>query len=57
MDWLLYHAIPREDPRLGNDVNRRPALLERLTWQDGWPVVNGGNGPSSEPQPVPVINP
>ena len=55
-DWLFYHAIPRDDPRLSNGVNRRPALLERLTWQGGWPVVNGGKGPSSSPQPVPTVS-
>lgn len=55
-DWLFYHAIPRDNPRLTNGVNRRPALLEQITWQDGWPTVNGGAGPSSNPQPVPVIS-
>ncbi|MEM6428117.1 MAG: family 43 glycosylhydrolase [Deinococcota bacterium] len=55
-DWLLYHAIPRQDPRLDNGVNRRLALLERLEWQDGWPIINDGSGPSSTSQPAPVIN-
>ena len=55
-DWLFYHAIPRADPRLSNGVNRRPALLEKITWQNGWPTVNGGVGPSSSPQPVPTIS-
>ena len=55
-DWLFYHAIPRADPRLTNGVNRRPALLEKLTWQNGWPTVNGGAGPSSSPQPVPTVS-
>ena len=54
-DWLFYHAIPRDDPRLTNGVNRRPALLEKLTWQNGWLRVNGGKGPSVEPQPVPTV--
>ena len=54
-DWLFYHAIPRSDPRLSNGVNRRPALLEQITWQGGWPVVNGGAGPSATAQPVPTI--
>lgn len=54
-DWLFYHAIPKDDPRLPNDVNRRPALLEKITWQGGWPTVNGGAGPSTDPQPVPTL--
>lgn len=52
-DWLLYHAIPRDNPRLANGVNRRPALLDLVTWQEGWPVVNGGAGPSTGEQPAP----
>ena len=55
-DWLFYHAIPRDNPRLTNGVNRRPALLEKLAWQGGWPVVNGGAGPSRTAQPVPTIS-
>ena len=55
VDWLLYHAIPLAEPRLPNGVNHRPALLDRIDWVDGWPVVNGGRGPSSTPQPVPTI--
>lgn len=54
-DWLVYHAIPRSNPRLANGVNRRPVLVDRITWENGWPVVNGSNGPSNSPQPVPVI--
>lgn len=55
VDWLVYHAIPQDDPRLPNGTNRRPALLDRITWQGGWPVVNGGQGPSSTPQSAPTI--
>ena len=57
VDWLVYHAIPLQEPRLANGVNHRPALLERIDWVDGWPVINGGRGPSSSPQPAPTINP
>jgi arabinan endo-1,5-alpha-L-arabinosidase len=54
-DWLVYHAIPKDDPRLLNSVNRRPALIDRLEWQEGWPVVNDGQGASYEPRVVPEI--
>ena len=54
-DWIVYHAIPKDDPRLGNGVNRRPALLDCITWVDGWPVVNEGEGPSTAPQPAPTV--
>lgn len=56
-DWTLYHAIPPDNPRLPSGANRRPALLDRLEWKDGWPVVNSGNGPSWTPQPAPSIRP
>jgi arabinan endo-1,5-alpha-L-arabinosidase len=56
-DWLLYHAISADDPRLPNGVNRRPTLIDKIVWQDGWPIVNRGDGPSSKPQLSPVITP
>lgn len=55
-DWLFYHAIPRDNPRLTNGVNRRPALVDKITWQDGWPVVNGSAGPSTTAQPIPTVS-
>jgi arabinan endo-1,5-alpha-L-arabinosidase len=54
-DWLVYHAIPKDDPRLINSVNRRPTLIDLIEWQEGWPVINGGEGPSFEPRAVPEI--
>ncbi len=56
-DWIVYHAIPADDPRLSNGVNRRPTLIDKITWSDGWPVVNNGYGPTFGPQPAPTIAP
>jgi arabinan endo-1,5-alpha-L-arabinosidase len=57
-DWALYHAIDRTDPYFaGSLATKRPALLDRLDWVDGWPVVNGGHGPSDTPQPAPLARP
>lgn len=53
-DWLVYHAIPADNPRLASSATRRPALMERINWKDGWPVIEG---PSSSPQAVPTIKP
>jgi arabinan endo-1,5-alpha-L-arabinosidase len=55
-DWMLYHAIDKDRPWLNEPggVNRRPTLIDRLDWIDGWPVVNAGAGPSEGPQPGPV---
>jgi arabinan endo-1,5-alpha-L-arabinosidase len=57
-DWFLYHAVDRADPYFaGTTATKRPALLDRLDWVDGWPVVNGGLGPSDTPLPAPVARP
>ncbi len=55
-DWIYYHAIDREDPWLAEPggINRRPTLLDRLDWVDGWPVTRAGAGPSEGEQPGPV---
>lgn len=42
--FLLYHAYhPRDFEYAG-----RQALLDEITWVDGWPVINGGRGPSAQ---------
>lgn len=57
-DWMLYHAVDRTDPYFEHSsATKRPALLDRLDWISGWPVVNGGRGPSDTPQPAPVTQP
>lgn len=50
-DWIVYHAWKAADPQAG-----RQMLLDRVEWQDGWPVVNGGAGPSGGWQPAPVTD-
>jgi len=63
-DWMAYHAIPTDDPdfppvdtRNGVlNLSKRPLMIDRLDWIDGWPVVNAGAGPSSGPQPGPVTS-
>jgi arabinan endo-1,5-alpha-L-arabinosidase len=40
-DWMLYHAMDRAE---GSTF--RFLFLDRIDWVDGWPVINGGNGPS-----------
>jgi arabinan endo-1,5-alpha-L-arabinosidase len=62
-DWMLYHGIPKNDPYVGrlltpagNRVNRRPLLLDRLDWIDGWPTVRGGMWASEDPQPRPAAS-
>ncbi|WP_220503727.1 family 43 glycosylhydrolase [Microbispora sp. H13382] len=63
-DWLVYHAIPSSAPEFGpvtttwgttiGNLARRPLMIDRLDWIDGWPVVRAGAGPSTGEQPAPV---
>lgn len=55
-DHFVYHAIDRDKPWLSDvfGINRRPTLIDRLDWIDGWPRVRAGAGPSDTPQPAPV---
>src|SRR3954452_2430013 len=55
-DYLVYHAIDRSQPYLDAPygINRRPMLIDRLDWIDGWPVVRAGAGASDTPQAAPV---
>jgi arabinan endo-1,5-alpha-L-arabinosidase len=49
-DWMVYHARVRSSPSDDRDL-----MLDRIIWKDGWPTVDGGNGPSWQPQPVPAL--
>jgi hypothetical protein len=55
-DEFVYHAIPRDDPYLQPTISRRPMLVDRLDWIDGWPIVRAGRGASDTPQPAPVTS-
>ncbi|MBY8880266.1 family 43 glycosylhydrolase [Actinacidiphila acidipaludis] len=61
-DWIVYHAISNADPdfppvqtRAGRlNLSRRPMMIDRLDWIDGWPVVNAGAGGSVSGATAPV---
>jgi arabinan endo-1,5-alpha-L-arabinosidase len=57
-DWALYHAVDRTDPYFSQPnpdvIQKRPMLLDRLTWRRGWPSVRNGRWASDERQPAPV---
>jgi arabinan endo-1,5-alpha-L-arabinosidase len=43
-DWMVYHAVDMRRPRTQSteEINtRRVMLIDRLTWRDGWPGVDG----------------
>lgn len=51
-DWFLYHAIDVKNPFLAGGATRRPLMMDRLKWVDGWPTIEGGL-PSKTLQPAP----
>lgn len=55
--WALYHAVEEAEAWFGDEVGftRRPLMLDRLDWVDGWPVVIGG--PSDEARAAPALVP
>jgi arabinan endo-1,5-alpha-L-arabinosidase len=55
-DWFVYHAIDRNVPYLDEPfgINRRPTLVDRLDWINGWPIVRAGRWASEGPQPAPA---
>lgn len=57
-DWYVYAAWQpgRIDISWDRPLYPRMALLDRLTWDQGWPRIQGGT-PSTEPQPVPQTKP
>lgn len=47
-DYLLYHAYPVN----GSIYLGRESVIDKITWTtDGWPVVNGGEGPHGPTAP------
>jgi arabinan endo-1,5-alpha-L-arabinosidase len=55
--WTFYHAVDRNQGYFSveDKLTRRPLLLDRIDWVDGWPVINGGAGPSDSPQRRPAL--
>lgn len=54
-DWIVYHAIdPRQWHIPGTENVRRPLLIDRLFYRDGWPDVEE-DAPSTERRRAPVI--
>ncbi len=40
--WMVYHAIAKQHPGHRNGKGtRRPMLMDRIEWHDGWPVIRG----------------
>ncbi|MCM3574457.1 family 43 glycosylhydrolase [Mesobacillus subterraneus] len=53
-DWIVYHAIDIEEPKLVNGVTRRPLMIDPLIWKDGWPTIKD-QVPGERKIPAPAI--
>jgi arabinan endo-1,5-alpha-L-arabinosidase len=58
-DWIFYHAIDTKNRLLKNDISgdrdvRRIMLMDRLSYRNGWPMIEKSS-PSSTSQPGPKI--
>lgn len=55
-NWFTaYHAVDQRDPYFAGATGytKRPMLMDRITWTDGWPEVRRGLGASDSPQLAP----
>lgn len=53
-DWLVYHAIdPTSPDQPAVDARKRPMLIDRIDWVDGWPRI-ANETPSHRLVPAPV---
>ncbi|SES89453.1 family 43 glycosylhydrolase [Prevotella sp. kh1p2] len=46
-DWIIYHGYRRDDPDMG-----RLVWMDRVDWQDGWPVMAGSSPSGQSAKPV-----
>lgn len=53
-DWIVYHAINKDDPKLWTGATRRPLMIDPIIWKDGWPTV-ANQEPNTDVQEAPVF--
>ena len=51
-DYFVYHAWRNAGGGARDDAKGRLVLLDRITWNDGWPQIGDGT-PTVAPQPWP----
>lgn len=38
-DFLIYHGIVKDEPYLWTGASRRPLMIDKIIWQEGWPTI------------------
>lgn len=54
-DWFIYHAVDKTRPFLPNGATRRPLMIDKIVWVNGWPTIDRDR-PSETAQPQPVFD-
>ena len=54
-DFFLYHAVDVNKPTLPGGATRRPLMMDKINWVNGWPSISNGF-PSNTPQTTPQIS-
>ncbi|KGE15084.1 family 43 glycosylhydrolase [Sphingobacterium deserti] len=53
-DWLLYHGIRKDNPKVRTGATRRALMLDNIVWESGWPKIKDGV-PSTEERTGPIF--
>ncbi|RHW42877.1 arabinan endo-1,5-alpha-L-arabinosidase [Neobacillus notoginsengisoli] len=53
-DWIVYHAIQKDEPKMISGITRRPLMLDPIIWKDGWPSIKKQE-PGEKPQKAPKL--
>ncbi|WP_121740868.1 family 43 glycosylhydrolase [Natronorubrum halophilum] len=51
-EWMIYHAYNADEPEFIDGVPRRVLMMDRIDWEDDWPVI-GCDGTPSDVAAVP----
>jgi arabinan endo-1,5-alpha-L-arabinosidase len=54
-DWMVYHAVDKDNPLLPNGATRRPLMIDPIKWKNGWPTIDGLI-PSNKTKPRPEFH-
>ncbi|TQM51632.1 arabinan endo-1,5-alpha-L-arabinosidase [Arcticibacter tournemirensis] len=38
-DWIMFHVIDSRDPKFTNNLDKKPLVLARIVWNNGWPEL------------------
>ncbi len=53
-EWLMYHGIWKDNPKVSSGASRRTLMLDKLVWEKGWPKIQQATA-SIAPQESPKI--